>query len=70
MAKRTRKMGNGGMSSSDSSSEMNDEEDGEESSPKRRVKKVTVVENFAKGGMVPSNGCVMAGRGGKYKGMK
>ena len=55
MAKRTRKMGKGeGMSSS---SDMNDDEeddmeDESEKSPKRRVKKVTVVETFAKGGAV------------------
>jgi len=49
-----------------------DEDEGEEmeKSPKRRVKKVTVEETYAKGGMVRAkNGCVMAGRGGKYKGM-
>ena len=71
MAKMTRKMGNG------SSCEMDDEDEGEEDegeemekSPKRRVKKVTVEETYAKGGMVRAkNGCVMAGRGGKYKGM-
>jgi hypothetical protein len=58
----------------DMSCEMDDDEDeGEEmeKSPKRRVKKVTVEETYAKGGMVRAkNGCVMAGRGGKYKGMK
>jgi hypothetical protein len=59
----------------DMSCEMDDDEDeGEEEmekSPKRRVKKVTVEETYAKGGMVRAkNGCVMAGRGGKYKGMK
>lgn len=57
----------------DMSCEMDDDEDeGEEmeKSPKRRVKKVTVEETYAKGGMVRAkNGCVMAGRGGKYKGM-
>jgi hypothetical protein len=58
----------------DMSCEMDDDEDeGEEEmekSPKRRVKKVTVEETYAKGGMVRAkNGCVMAGRGGKYKGM-
>lgn len=71
MAKMTRKMGKG------SSCEMDDEGEGEEDegeemekSPKRRVKKVTVEETYAKGGMVRAkNGCVMAGRGGKYKGM-
>lgn len=71
MAKMTRKMGKG------SSCEMDDEDEGEEDegeemekSPKRRVKKVTVEETFAKGGMVRAkNGCVMAGRGGRYKGM-
>lgn len=71
MAKMTRKMGKG------SSCEMDDEDEGEEDegeemekSPKRRVKKVTVEETYAKGGMVRAkNGCVMAGRGGKYKGM-
>ena len=59
----------------DMSCEMDDDEDegeGEEEmekSPKRRVKKVTVEETYAKGGMVRAkNGCVMAGRGGKYKG--
>ena len=58
MAKRTRKMGKGeGMSSS---SDMNDDEeddmeDESEKSPKRRVKKVTVVETFAKGGLI--KGC-------------
>ena len=56
----------------DMSCEMDDDEDeGEEmeKSPKRRVKKVTVEETYAKGGMVRAkNGCVMAGRGGKYKG--
>jgi hypothetical protein len=59
----------------DMSCEMDDDEDeGEEEmekSPKRRVKKVTVEETYAKGGMVRAkNGCVMAGRGGSYKGMK
>ena len=57
----------------DMSCEMDDEDEGEEEmekSPKRRVKKVTVEETYAKGGMVRAkNGCVMAGRGGKYKGM-
>lgn len=58
----------------DMSCEMDDDEDeGEEEmekSPKRRVKKVTVEETYAKGKMVRAkNGCVMAGRGGKYKGM-
>jgi hypothetical protein len=74
MAKMTRKMGMGKHMSEDD--EMDDEEDEDESedesekTPKRRVKKVTVEETYAKGGMVRAkNGCVMAGRGGKYKGM-
>lgn len=59
MAKRTRKMGKGEDMSS--SSEMNDDEDDmedeSEKSPKRRVKKVTVVETFARGGKVATKGC-------------
>lgn len=71
MAKRTAKMGMGKHMSDDS--EMDDDDDSEDESeqtPKRRVKKVTVEETFAKGGSVRSKGCVMSGRGGKYKGMK
>ena len=74
MAKMTRKMGMGKHMSEDD--EMDDEEDEDESedesekTPKRRVKKVTIEETFAKGGAVRTNGCVMAGRGGSYKGMK
>lgn len=56
MAKRTRKMGNGGDTSS--SSDMNDDmEDESEKSPKRRVKKVSVEETFARGGRVATLGC-------------
>jgi len=71
MAKKTTKMGMGKHMSDDSEMDDDDEsEDESEQTPKRRVKKVTVEETFAKGGAVRSNGCVMAGRGGKYKGMK
>lgn len=70
MAKKTTKMGMGKHMSDDSEMDDDDEsEDESEQTPKRRVKKVTVEETFAKGGSVRSNGCVMSGRGGKYKGM-
>ena len=72
MAKMTRKMGKG------SSCEMDDEGEGEEDesedesekTPKRRVKKVTVEETFAKGGAVRVRGCMMPGRGSRFIGVK
>jgi hypothetical protein len=76
MAKNARKMAmKGRKDEMSSSSDTNDESGSSESSsdeasPKTRVKKVMVKETFAKGGMVRSNGCVMAGRGGSYKGTK
>ena len=72
MAKMTRKMGKGMACEMDDEGEGEEDESEDESekSPKRRVKKVTVEETYAKGGMVRAkNGCVMAGRGGSYKGM-
>lgn len=58
MAKRTRKMGRGEDMSSDDMTSEDEEDDSDESekSPKRRVKKVTVEETFAKGGAVRSKG--------------
>jgi hypothetical protein len=56
---------------------MDDEEDDEDESedesekaPKRRVKKVTVVETFAAGGAVRRSGCMMPGRGSRFIGVK
>lgn len=70
MAKRTRKMGNGG--SSGSTSDMNDDmDDEEEKSPKRRTKKVMIEETFAKGGAVKggmSRGCTSQVSGKKFSG--
>ena len=75
MAKMTRKMGMGKHMSEDD--EMDDEEDDEDESedesektPKRRVKKVTVEETFAKGGAVRVRGCMMPGRGDRFIGVK
>lgn len=66
MAKRTRKMGNGGDTSS--SNDMNDDED--EATPKRRTKKVTVEETFAKGGAVRSkNSSLQQVSGFKFSGV-
>lgn len=68
MAKRTRKMGHGMKMSS--SSEMNeDDEDESEATPKRRTKKVTVEETFAKGGAVRSkNSSLQQVSGFKFSG--
>lgn len=66
------KMGKGMACEMEDEDDEGEDDEGEEmeKSPKRRVKKVTVEETYAKGGMVRAkNGCVMAGRGGKYKGM-
>lgn len=74
MAKMTRKMGMGKHMSEDG--EMDDEEDEDESedesekTPKRRVKKVTVEETFAKGGAIRRRGCMMPGRGDRFIGVK
>lgn len=76
MAKRTRKMGMGKHMSEEMDMENEDDdesaesEDESEKSPKRRVKKVTVEETFAKGGAVRSRGCMMAGRGMSFRGIK
>ena len=67
MGKMTRKMGMG----KNMSEEMDEDEDDEdEKSPKRRVKKVTVVETFVDGGAVRRRGCMMPGRGDRFIGVK
>lgn len=55
MAKRTRKMGMGKDMSENDDMSVEDEDDSEKS-PKRRVKKVTVEETYAKGGSVRGRG--------------
>jgi hypothetical protein len=72
MAKMTRKMGMGkNMSDDDMEDDDEDEsEDESEKTPKRRVKKVTVVETFAEGGAVRRRGCMMPGRGDRFIGVK
>jgi hypothetical protein len=72
MAKMTRKMGMGkNMSDDDMEDDDEDEsEDESEKAPKRRVKKVTVVETFAEGGAVRRRGCMMPGRGDRFIGVK
>jgi hypothetical protein len=72
MAKMTRKMGMGKhMSDDDMEDDDEDEsEDESEKTPKRRVKKVTVVETFAEGGAVRRRGCMMPGRGDRFIGVK
>jgi hypothetical protein len=72
MAKMTRKMGMAkNMSDDDMEDDDEDEsEDESEKTPKRRVKKVTVVETFAEGGAVRRRGCMMPGRGDRFIGVK
>lgn len=73
MAKMTRKMGMGKHMSEEMDDEEDDEDESEDESektPKRRVKKVTVEETFAKGGAVRRRGCMMPGRGDRFIGVK
>jgi hypothetical protein len=71
MAKMTRKMGMGKNMSEEMDDDDEDEsEDESEKTPKRRVKKVTVVETFAEGGAVRRRGCMMPGRGDRFIGVK
>ena len=73
MAKMTRKMGMGKHMSEEMDDEEDDEDESEDESektPKRRVKKVTVEETFAKGGAVRRSGCMMPGRGSRFIGVK
>ncbi len=71
MAKMTRKMGMGKHMSEEMDDDDEDEsEDESEKTPKRRVKKVTVVETFAEGGAVRRRGCMMPGRGDRFIGVK
>jgi hypothetical protein len=73
MAKMTRKMGMGKHMSEEMDDEEDDEDESEDESektPKRRVKKVTVVETFAAGGAVRRSGCMMPGRGSRFIGVK
>ena len=73
MAKMTRKMGVGKNMSEEMDDEEDDEDESEDESektPKRRVKKVTVVETFAEGGAVRRRGCMMPGRGSRFIGVK
>lgn len=69
MAKRTRKMGHGMKMSSSSEMNEDDDEDESEATPKRRTKKVTVEETFAKGGAVRSkNSSLQQVSGFKFSG--
>lgn len=70
MAKMTRKMGKGMACEMDDEGEEDESEDESENTPKRRVKKVTVEETFAKGGAVRRTGCMMPGRGSRFIGVK
>jgi hypothetical protein len=71
MAKMTRKMGMGKHMSEEMDDDDEDEsEDESEKTPKRRIKKVTVVETFAEGGAVRRRGCMMPGRGDRFIGVK
>lgn len=70
MAKMTRKMGKGMACEMGDEGEEDESEDESENTPKRRVKKVTVEETFAKGGAVRRTGCVMPGRGSRFIGVK